>query len=411
MSGTPEETLRRSEVKHEQPENAAADNRGVADKVQDTDQLAIGMYYPTAGSLHTSGIVTYIRETVRALSGAHSPYLYTESEAATRSVQRAGAEVVQIDRNGIGERTERLLEYFSRTGLSTAEVLRKRLPTLVAARQDGTLRHLTDNLDVVVTHNYLDDVLLSNVVDVPVVTVFHGASQVGAGTKLWNRFSNGDGVVANSRHTAERLEHHFDREVDGVVYPGIDLETFRPDVEPAFDRDETVVMFAGRFTKEKGALDLVDAVTQLPADHHLCLVGRGDGERIESHAAERGVRDSITVLGSVPHEAVPRYYRAADVVCSPTHYDSFCMVNVEAMACGTPVVTTDIDGVTEYATDRETALLVAPGDVDELADAIVEVSTSPDLRDYLRDRGLAAAERYSWERSAERLADVCRRVS
>jgi glycosyltransferase involved in cell wall biosynthesis len=81
------------------------------------------------------------------------------------------------------------------------------------------------------------------------------------------------------------------------------------------------------------------------------------------------------------------------------------------MACGTPVVTTDIDGVTEYATDRETALLVAPGDVDELADAIVEVSTSPDLRDHLRDRGLAAAERYSWERSAERLADVCRRVS
>ena len=410
MRGSTEGTLRRSEVKEEQSRDPDADNQGIVDKAGDTEELAIGAYYPRAGTVHTSGIVTYIQETIRHLSGEHTPFLYTESTATTSELERAGVEVVQIDRNGFGDAAERLLQYFGRTGLTTASVLQERLPPLVAARRDGTFDHLNANLDVVVTHNYLDDILVSNAVDVPVVTIFHSVASVGTGAKLWKRFSNADGVVANSPHTADQIERHLDCEVDGVVYPGIDLDTFHPGVDPAFDRDETVVMFAGRFTEEKGVLDLVDAAARLSTDYHICLAGRGDSDRVESYAADRGVEDSVTVVGSLSHEVLPRYYRAADVVCSPTHYDSFCMVNVEAMACGTPVVTTDIDGVTEYATDRENALLVTPGDVDALADALGDVATSPELRARLGERGRATAERYSWAQSARQLADVCRRT-
>jgi D-inositol-3-phosphate glycosyltransferase len=86
------------------------------------------------------------------------------------------------------------------------------------------------------------------------------------------------------------------------------------------------------------------------------------------------------------------------------------MVNIEAMACGTPVITTDIEGVAEYAIDRETALLVPPKNSEELSNAVLELSTSPALQKKLKEQGRSMVAQFSWENSARELMDIYEKV-
>jgi D-inositol-3-phosphate glycosyltransferase len=202
--------------------------------------------------------------------------------------------------------------------------------------------------------------------------------------------------------------------VTGIVHPGVDLEQFNTNLEPidkdVFNRHEFVVLFAGRFVESKGIYDLIDAFEKLPTAYHLYIIGRGDQDEVEERISGSTIENSVTIEGSVDHELLPQYYAAADIVCSPTHYDSFCMVNIEAMACGTPVITTDIEGVAEYAIDRETALLVPPKNSEELSNAVLELSTSPALQKKLKEQGRSMVAQFSWENSARELMDIYEKV-
>lgn len=141
----------------------------------------------------------------------------------------------------------------------------------------------------------------------------------------------------------------------------------------------------------------------------MYIVGSGGEERVLRRVArQRGIDENVHFLGSVPIDELPRYYASADVACHPSHWESFAIVNVEAMATGTPVVTTRLDAIEEYLTDGETGVLVPPGDSEALAAVLGRLLDDDDLRRRLAVAGRETARSYSWDRQASAFVDVLR---
>ncbi|WP_435152598.1 glycosyltransferase family 4 protein [Haladaptatus sp. DFWS20] len=372
-----------------------------------SEQLTVGMYYRKAGTRDAGGVVMYVQELVDALANHNPAYLYTESGELTPKMQDTAADIVQMDAES--EPLGRLRRSLPNESSTLLSIFDEKLCPLLGAVRDGTVRHMNEDLDILVTHDFLDDLVLSNLLDIPVVRIFHGFERAGIGMQVRELLSTGHSVV-NSEQTRREFIDHLGYEPDGVVYPGVDIDRFHPNATPAFERDEWTMLFVGRFVEAKGIFDLVDAVAELPADTHLHLVGRGDTDTLNERIEARGVDSKITIEGAVPHDELPGYYAAADVFCLPSWYESFGMVNVEAMACGTPVVTTSLEGITKYAVDGETAMLVPPKSPDEFAQTIETLRSSPELGERLAANGRAIAERYSWAMAANELMDTCSEI-
>jgi phosphatidylinositol alpha-mannosyltransferase len=138
----------------------------------------------------------------------------------------------------------------------------------------------------------------------------------------------------------------------------------------------------------------------------LLVVGAGnpdeDSYRIMS---ERNLKD-VEFLGRVTDEEKARYFKSADIFCSPaTGRESFGIVLLEAMAAGKPVVATNIDGYASVITHGEEGLLVEPKSDNALAEAISSLLDAPRLRDSLAERGRKKANEYRWEIVAGKVMD------
>lgn len=372
---------------------------------------SIGMFHPVAGHRSASGTAVYVRETVRELAGVHPTYLYTGAGPLSTELERAAVEVIEIPRNRRWHQFRRAAGHLPFTIDRLSQQLSVSTASVVDAALDGTLGHIERHVDVLFTHHLGETILLSNALSTPVVCVMHGCKSVGLGTRSMTAFSDLAAIVANSEQTADEMAAKLGRRADGIVYPGVRADRFNPDRAPAFEDDGFAVLYVGRFYADKGIYDLLDAFAHLPERAHLYLVGRGEDERVRARLETLGVRGRVTVVGEVSHEDLPHYYTAADVVCLPSHYESFGLVNVEAMACGTPVVAGDVPGVRAYATDEETCLLVTPGDIDALADGLARLMDSSALRARLRAGGRAAARRFSWHDTALGFSRISERAT
>jgi len=188
---------------------------------------------------------------------------------------------------------------------------------------------------------------------------------------------------------SERERKHLVRlcgvpcEAVGVVPCGVDLDRFRPAGKArareqlGLDPDEPVVLYVGRFTALKGLDRLLEAAAHLKRsrDFRLMIVG-GDGEQTtESRELTRlsrrfGILDRVTFAGRVDHEDMPLYYSAADVLALPSHYESFGLVALESLACGTPVVTTPVGAMERIIRQDETGCVVHDASPPALARAM-----------------------------------------
>ncbi|MGZ4164007.1 MAG: glycosyltransferase, partial [Tumebacillaceae bacterium] len=103
-------------------------------------------------------------------------------------------------------------------------------------------------------------------------------------------------------------------------------------------------------------------------------------------------------VGAQPQQALRDFYLAADALVLPSYYESFGMVALEAMACGTPTITSNSSSIPEVTGDA--ALLINPHDMYDLAEKMQTVLNAPDLRDAMRVNGIAQASKFSWEKCA-----------
>jgi glycosyltransferase involved in cell wall biosynthesis len=165
---------------------------------------------------------------------------------------------------------------------------------------------------------------------------------------------------------------------------------------------ERIVFAAGRLVYYKGFEHLVRAMRAV--DAHLLVAGDGPLRRaLEREAAEAGVAERVTLLGAVPD--VRPYYHAADVFALPSvaRSEAYGIVQMEAMACGVPVVNTALDtGVPFVSPDGVTGLTVPPADADALASALTRLLDDPALRARF---GAAGRARVEGELSADRMVE------
>jgi len=192
------------------------------------------------------------------------------------------------------------------------------------------------------------------------------------------------------------------RERIRVHHTGIDLDRFLPGDRDAARRALGVagplLVSAGWLIPRKGQAFAIGALARLP-DATLLIVGDGpDRTALEQLARRIGVADRVRFLGSVAHEELPALLAAADVVVQPTEAEGLANVWVEAVACGTPVVTTDVGGARDVV-DRPEAGRLVPRDSAAIAAAIRDLLAVPPAPDAVR----RSAEKFSWRRNGDEL--------
>ena len=171
-------------------------------------------------------------------------------------------------------------------------------------------------------------------------------------------------VHTNSQASADRLKAVFGDIRVVVSPPGVDLELFRPGA-PERGR----IAFVGDLVAHKGADVLLDAVQRLD-EARLTVVGDGpERQRLESQASALGISSRVRWLGSVDHPDVADHMRGAWVAAVPSRRDALGQVAVEALACGVPVVVSDVGGLAS-APDAYSGTVVEPESAAALADAL-----------------------------------------
>lgn len=219
------------------------------------------------------------------------------------------------------------------------------------------------------------------------------------------------------REAIERLGLTPDRV--SVVYNGVD-PAFRPlppatvdEVRRRLALPERFILTLGTLEPRKNHLGLIQAFAQLQESEpavSLLVAGRRGwlDEPIFRAVEELGLQASVRFLGGVDDTDLPALLNAAAVVAYPSFYEGFGLPPLEAMACGTPVVTSTGGALPEVC--GEAALLVDPADTAGLADALGRALMDRALRTTLRERGLRRAAGFTWANTAAGLVEVFRRV-
>lgn len=224
-----------------------------------------------------------------------------------------------------------------------------------------------------------------------------------------------DTVVALSGREADVLAERFGvaRERFVVIPNGLDLSLYGPGAPPAGDGVE--VLAVGQLAEYKGHRYLLEALAALAPRHpglSLRLVAHQHGLRaeLERLAVFLGVADRLQVEGPLSTEELVQRYRACDVLVQPSLAECFPVTVLEAMACGTPVIATDVGGMAEQIGD--VGLVVRPGDARSLAAAIELLVVDTAQRRRLGEAALARARAlYDGRRIAELHAELYGRLS
>ena len=275
-----------------------------------------------------------------------------------------------------------------------------------------------EQFDVVHLHEPLAPFLplsalhFSTAVNVGTFHAYHGSTRVYFATRHVLRpwFNRLDGKVAVSPPALQYVSKHFPGEYR-IIPNGIDVERFANGAAPIpeFQDGKVNVLFVGRLEKRKGLKYLLDALATLKWDHpdvRLIVVGGGNLDRDSYRIlGERNLTD-VVFTGNVSEKEKPRYFRTADIFCSPaTGQESFGIVLLEAMAAGKPVVATDIEGYASLLTEGVEGFLVKRKDGGALADALARLIEDPVLRQQMGAQGRAKAQEYSWDRVAGQVMD------
>lgn len=217
-------------------------------------------------------------------------------------------------------------------------------------------------------------------------------------------------VIAVSRHTAGETVRllRIPQEKVHVVYHGVD-PIFRPrpaEKVESFRRrhglPERFLLFVGTLEPRKNLVRLIEAFARCRADAGTYLVLAGArgwyDEEIFATVERLGMGDRVLFPGHVPNAELPLWYNAATAFAYPSLYEGFGLPVLEALACGTPVLTSAASSLPEVAGDG--ALMVDPFCVEEIADGLHRLLTDESLRETVRRRGLENAARFTWPRTA-----------
>ena len=243
----------------------------------------------------------------------------------------------------------------------------------------------------------------------PVVATFHSAGESAAYRTFSRQLkwvaSRIDIRVAVSKDAVELAQRYIGGDYE-VLFNGIELGDYST---PSTSPRENAIFFIGRHEERKGLSNLLEALAKLPPDVRLWIAS--DGPQTAELKTRFATDTRIDWLGRISDaEKISRMGRAS-VFCAPSlHGESFGVVLLEAMAAGTPVVASNLDGYRNVATDDETALLVETGNVASLASALARVLADSRLAARLTANGREHAQRFSMDTLADRYIEMYERA-
>jgi glycosyltransferase involved in cell wall biosynthesis len=231
-------------------------------------------------------------------------------------------------------------------------------------------------------------------------------------------------VMCISEHVRDWVADHLGHDAERLpIVPLAASRAFRPMsetdwspiVKEKYGINSPYFLFSGRWEERKNILRIIEAFAQFKretkSDAKLVLTGERTwaAEKVKVLLERLAIRDSFVDLGKSPLSDLPSLYAGALALLYPSLWESFGLPIVEAMQCGTPVITSNRAAMPETAGGA--ALLVDPYKTEELSHAMGRLSADGELRGELQKRGLQRAEYFSWERTAERSLQVYQRLA
>ncbi len=214
-----------------------------------------------------------------------------------------------------------------------------------------------------------------------------------------------DRIITGSDASATSVAESFKlpREHIQAIHDGVETDVFRPLPDVEFEPNS--VLFVGNSEdRNKGIRYLLQALRHLRGEvpFHLTVVHRPGSKGAPRLVQQLGLHGRVTFLERLSTDELVRQYNRAQVLVSPSLYEGFGLPAAEAMACGTPVVTTTAGALSEIVEDGVSGMLVPPGDTEALAAAIRTLLEDPARCRAMGEAGARRArERFSWERTAE----------
>lgn len=211
-----------------------------------------------------------------------------------------------------------------------------------------------------------------------------------------------------------------------VIPPGVDVSHFYPipadeaKLYVGLKPDDRMILFVGRIEPLKGVDTLIQAMSCLQLKErqrvHLAIIGgdpsaspqemSGEMARLQKLCDDLSVGQTVVFLGKRDQDRLPYYYSAAELLVMPSHYESFGMVALEAMACGTPVIASEVGGLAYLVRDGETGFTIPDQEPEALCEKISWLLNDHTLHRTMSERAVEYAQGYAWEKIAKQIVNV-----
>ena len=370
------------------------------------------------GDTKTGGMNVYVRQLARELAS-----LGCQVDVFTRAHDLVEPRIIPIGEGPIGDGA-RVIHLEAGPPDAALDDLHSYTSTfaesVIRFQQDEGIKY-----DLIHSHYWLSGVIgmeLSRRWNVPHIATFHTLARTKqrarAGERESERRAHAEQRIIDSAK-ALVVSTYIERDDIAKLYgtngtpvrvipPGVDLSLFQPVDTLAARRelgltDKRVILYVGRIEPLKGLDILIKAASMLhdAANAKLIIVGGGpeddtEMERLKSLASQLDISDIVSFTGAVSQEHLPTYYSAADVFVLPSWYESFGLVALEAMSCGTPVVVSRVGGLRTFVENGKTGYLVPWRCPEAFARSMDMLLANPALRDAMGSAARRKATRLSW---------------
>lgn len=172
------------------------------------------------------------------------------------------------------------------------------------------------------------------------------------------------------------------------------------------------ILYVGSAAANKNISTILSAFTDIcsQVEHDFVMIGHSSWryDSVKMMIKENKIKERVKLTGFISDEDLPAFYSGADLFVSPSLYEGFGLAFLEAMACGTPVIASNVASMPEVVGDA--GVLIDPHDVGELSDAILRILKDDTLKKRLREKGLHRASAFSWESAAEKTLEIYEHV-
>lgn len=271
----------------------------------------------------------------------------------------------------------------------------------------------------------------SQPLDSPIISLQEPNIRVAVETEIMEQ---ADCIIAATQ--AERMQlmwlYRANRSRIEIVPPGVALDHFRPmdrqvaKAQIGLAPHQRMFLFVGRIEPLKAVDTICEALALLKTDNpamlndlYIYIVG-GDPDdttpdnhemiRLRELCRQLGLEDVVLFVGAKEQAVLPAYYNAAEALIMPSDYESFGMVALEAMACGTPVIASQVGGLAFLVQDNETGFHVPVREPHMLAERMHTLLFNPEKRQEMGQKARQVAESYSWQEIVRQLLQVFRNV-